>query len=137
MEQKDYLLREIEKIGAIISAIRQRLFGGDNQNLAITIEKQVEDMKGMLLDETSFDLDKFLILNTIDSNEYITSLKGYSIENIEILAECMYQIGFSDTSSNSKIYMERALQLYELCSLESKTYSLQRESNIAALKDAL
>jgi len=137
MEQKDYLLREIEKIGAIISAIRQRLFGGDNQNLAITIEKQVEDMKGMLLYETSFDLDKFLILNTIDSNEYITSLKGYSIENIEILAECMYQIGFSDTSSNSKIYMERALQLYELCSLESKTYSLQRESNIAALKDAL
>jgi len=39
MEQRDYLLREIEKIGAIMSAIRQKIFGGKG-NLAITLEQQ-------------------------------------------------------------------------------------------------
>ena len=50
MEQKDYLLREIEKIGLMINAIRQKLFGG-KENLAITLESQIEAAKGMLLNE--------------------------------------------------------------------------------------
>jgi len=28
MEQRDYILREIEKIGLILTAIRRKLFGG-------------------------------------------------------------------------------------------------------------
>ncbi|MDR2684940.1 MAG: hypothetical protein LBB53_06130, partial [Prevotellaceae bacterium] len=62
MIKKDYLLREIEKIGAIISAIRQKIFGG-KENLAITIEHQIENTKEQLLYEINFDLDKFLDMN--------------------------------------------------------------------------
>jgi hypothetical protein len=36
--QRDYLLREIDKIGAILSAVRQKIFG-EKENLAITFEK--------------------------------------------------------------------------------------------------
>ena len=74
MEQRDYLLREIEKIGAIMSAIRQKIFGGKG-NLAITLEQQVKETKGMLLDKMSFDLEKFLDLNAEDTNEYIKTFK--------------------------------------------------------------
>jgi hypothetical protein len=70
MIQRDYILREIEKIGAIMNAMRQKLFGGKG-DLAITLEKQIEDIKGMLLNEINFDLDKFLDLNIEDSNEYM------------------------------------------------------------------
>ena len=133
MEQKDYLLREIEKIGLMINAIRQKLFGG-KENLAITLENQVEVAKGMLLNETNFDLDKFLILNIEDSNEYICSFEGFSVENIESLAEYISQIGFSDESGKFKKYLEKALQLYELCNLKSKTYSFEREANIKVIK---
>lgn len=136
MEQKDYILREIEKIGMIISAIRQKLFGG-KENLSVTIEKQLMDVKEMLLSGTNFDLDKFLSLNIEDSNEYISSFKGFSVENIELMAECISQIGFSDNSSVSKKYLEKALQLYEFCNLKSKTYSLEREKNIETIKNAL
>ena len=136
MEQKDYILREIEKIGLIINAIRQKLFGG-NENLAITLENQRETEKGMLLNGTDFDLDKFLVLNIEDSNEYICSFIGFSVENIELLAECLSQIGFSGKSNNFKKHLEKALQLYELCNLKSKTYSLERETNIKAIKNAL
>ena len=55
MEQRDYLLREIEKMGAVISAIRQKLFGGTDE-LAISAESQAVTLKEMLLDEAYLDL---------------------------------------------------------------------------------
>ncbi|MCL2097675.1 MAG: hypothetical protein FWH23_02805 [Bacteroidales bacterium] len=136
MEQKDYLLREIEKIGSITSALRQKIFGG-KENLAITAEQQIKNAKGQLLSEINFDLDKFLDLNIDKSNEYILSFEGFSVENIEILAECFSEIGFSENCENSKKHLEKALQLYKLCSLKNKTYSFGRETNINAIKNAL
>jgi len=136
VEQKDYLLREIEKIGLIISAIRQKLFGG-NGNLSVTVENQFETLKEMLLTETNFDLDKFLSLNIEESNEYICSFKGFSAENIEHLAECVSEICLRDKYSGSKKYLEKALQLYELCNSKSKTYSLEREATIMSIKSVL
>ena len=40
MVQRDYILREIEKIGAITNAFRQKIFGGSG-NLAISLENQI------------------------------------------------------------------------------------------------
>jgi hypothetical protein len=57
MERRDYLLREIEKIGMIMSAIRQKVFGGKD-NLAITIEQQMVALKGMLLNDANLDFDQ-------------------------------------------------------------------------------
>ena len=134
MEQRDYILREIEKIGTILSAIWQKIFGGKD-NPAISPEKQIENARGMLLNETDFDLDKFLELNIENSNEYIGSFNGFSVENIELLAESIFEIGVSDKCDNSQMYLEKALQLYELCNSKSKTYSLERETNINAIKN--
>ena len=136
MEQRDYILREIEKIGAILSAICQKIFGG-NDNLSITLEKQIENAKSMLLNEVNFDLDNFLDLNMEASNEYLCSFQGFSIENIELLAEFIFQTGFQDNCDNSRKYLEKALQLYELCNLKSKTFSFEREANIKAIKNIL
>jgi hypothetical protein len=136
MVQRDYLLREIEKIGAIMNAIRQKLFGGKG-NLAITLEQQISDTKGMLLNDMNFDLDKFLCLNVKDVNEYLSTFDGFNVENIEILAESISEIGFNKKCDNSLKYLEKALQLYELCNLKSKTFSFEREANISAIKNAL
>ena len=136
MEQRDYLLREIEKIGAIMNAIRQKIFGGKG-NLAITLEQQIEATKGMLLNEMNFDLDKFIDLNVEDTNEYLNTFQGFSVENIEILAESISEIGFDNKCNYSQKYLKKALQLYELCGLKSKTFSFERETNINAIKNAL
>ena len=136
MEQRDFILREIEKMGVIMSAIFQKILGGKN-NLAITLEKQIEDMKGMLLNEMNFDLDKVLALNLEDSNEYICGFEGFNVENIELLAKCISEIGFNDKFDSSKSYLEKALQLYDLCNLKSKTYSLERETNIKWITNLL
>jgi hypothetical protein len=134
MVQRDYILREIEKIGAIISAFRQKIFGGSG-NLAITLENQIENSKSMLLNEINFDLDKFLNLNNEDLNKYMSGFDGFNIENIELLADCLSQIGFDDNcDSSSKLYLEKSLQLYELCNVKSKSYSFEREAKMNELK---
>lgn len=134
MEQKDYLLREIEKIGLVLAAIWQKLFGG-KENPAIAFTQQIGEAKGMLFNEINFDLDHFLTLNKEESNEYINSFKGFTIENIESLAKLIAQIGFSDISENGKEYLEKALQLYEFCNTNDKTYSLERETKVKVIKE--
>lgn len=134
MEQKDYILREIEKMAAILGAIRQKLFGGSD-NLSLSIEKQFEDTKDMLLKDAGFDLEKFMSLDKAEGNAYLSSIKGFSIDNIELLAECVAGIGSGSNSDLSRQYYEKALQLYQYCNDKSKTFSLEREEKIEAIKN--
>ncbi len=120
----------------IISAIRQKLFGGSD-DLSISIERQMDDLKGMFLDEAIFDIDMFLSSDVNESNEYILSNNGFSVENIEQLAGLLSQIALAKNSADSKKYLQKAMQLYELCNLKSKTYSIDREKSILRIKNAL
>ena len=131
MEQKDYLQREIEKIGAIIGLIREKFFKKDGN-----IEKQLQNAKEVLQEELDFDFDRFLSLSIDESYEYISRFTGFNVANIEQLADLTSQIGFSSPNS-SKIYLQKALQLYFLCSMVDKAYSYDREDHIAMIKDAL
>lgn len=121
MEQKDYMLREIEKIGLIINSIRQKLFGGGD-NLSLTTQEQFQTLSERLYDEINFDLDKFLMSSKEDSINYLSAFNGFSVENIELLAEMV-----------SEKYPSKALQLLEYCNSLSKTYSFEREQMIAKL----
>ncbi len=136
MPREDFLLKEIEKIGLILNAIRQKLFGGKD-NLSITIEQDIQDAKGKLFSEMNFDLDKFLSLNPEESNEYLPQFKRFGINNLELLAEIISEMGFNTSSENSKTYLEKALQLYEFCESTDKTFSFERAENINKIKDHL
>jgi hypothetical protein len=136
MERKDFLLLEIEKIGLVISAIRQKLFGGRDQ-LATNIERKVNEAKATLLSEVNFDLDKFCMLDGDSSLQYLKTIEGFNIENIERLAELLSQIGFSQPSESSKMYLEKSLQLYDFCNWQSKSYSIEREEIISNIKNSL
>jgi hypothetical protein len=136
MEQEDYILREIEKIGIILRYIREKLFPGKGI-VSTSTSEQLHGMKEIVLTETGLDIDKFLSLNVEDSNEYINSIKGYNSVNIELLAGCISQICLQDSTAASKKHLEMALQLYELSNRKNQTYSLERENAIMSIKNAL
>jgi len=46
-------------------------------------------------------------------------------------------MGMSTESAGAKEYLQRALQLYELCNSSDKTFSFDRESKISGIKNAL
>jgi len=136
MEQKDYILREAEKIAVLLNALLKYFIGGD-ENVQINIDKYSNKAKDLLLKELNFDLDKFVQMDFDESKKYLDSFEGFNIENIEQLAEFISQIGFSDKTDKSKKHLNKALQLYELTSIESKTYSFDRERKIIILQDVL
>ena len=88
----------------------------------------------MLSGESDFSLHEYLSLGKEESNNYICGFKGFSPENIELLADLIFDICFTVHPVDSTTHLEKALQLYELCNLKSKTYSFKRESKMLKIK---
>ena len=129
MEQKDYLMREIEKIAILLRAILGGLIN-KKEDFSLTIENHFEKTKELLLNETGFDLDKFLTMDEASSSIYLRQFKGINPGNIELLAEVMAQFGRNEQSDNKRLFSEKALQLYRLCDRTDKTFSFDRKKKI-------
>ena len=134
MERRDYLLREIEKIGVLMRALRQKLFGGEKENFSVTPEGRIANLKEMLLSDTNLDLEKLLSLDQKKTQAYLSELSGFNVSNIELLAETLAEIGFEHQSAP---FLAKALQLFEICNQLDRTWSPERESNIRKTNDAL
>lgn len=134
--QRDYLLREIEKIGQILSVIRQKLVGG-KENLSISVLQTTQEVKEMLFDGLNFDFEKFITLDAQCTIDYLSRFEGFSIENIESLADLITDLGFESDDGDFQKYLIKALQLYELCNIKSNTYSANREVLIGRIKSML
>lgn len=131
MERRDYLLREIEKIGVLMRALRQKLFGGEKENFSIAPERQMEDFREMLLTDASLDLGKLLSLDQQNTQTYLSELSGFNVTNIELLAETLAEIGFEHHSS---AFLTKALELYGICNQLDRTWSPEREAIIGRIE---
>lgn len=136
MEQKDYLLREIEKIGVVLRAILNRLTGSKG-NFATTVESVFEKTDEELVHKINFDLTCFLALDESASLDYISRFEGMSSINLELLAEIIYQIAIQGSARQKRILLEKAIFLYEFCETTDKTFSFVREQRIKEIKKAL
>lgn len=136
MEQRDYLLREIEKIGLLLKMILSKIVRNE-ENYAITIDRRFEESKELLINEVGFDLDNFIFLQDSEIEQYLSQFNGFNDANLEYLADVLKEIGMSSNSSFAINYMNKALRLYELCNSLDKTYSFDRESKISELKNTL
>lgn len=135
MQQEDYILREIEKIGQIMLYIRQKLFGGSD-NLATTPERQQTSLSEMLLEEAQFDVSYFLSCNELGALTYMNRFPGFNVENRELLADCLAEIGFS-ASLNASNYLTKALYLYQSCNALSQVFSFTIDDKIRKVSDSL
>ena len=136
MEQEDYLIREIQKIGVLLRAIFNRIFER-GENLSITLERQFEETREMLLNEAGFDIEKLLSLGADETFGYLSRFKVLNPKNMELLAGILSQMGFDDDIVCSELYLKKALQLYEFCNSVDKTWSFDREAKMTALQNAL
>lgn len=133
MEQKDYLLREIEKIGLLLRTILTKL-RLNSDNGAITLENQFDQEKELLLNEIGFNIDEFALLKDSEIEQHLSKYKGVRGSNIELLADVLVEAGFKAANNLTTAYFEKALKLYELCNSLDKTYSFERENKIEELK---
>lgn len=120
MEQKDYLLREIEKIGILMRALRRKLFGGEKEDLSIAPEWHIKEFSEMLLNDANLDLEKLLSLDQQNTQAYLSRVSGFNVVNIGLLAETLAELGFEH---HSVPFLEKALQLFDICNLMDRTWS--------------
>ena len=136
MEQKDYLLREIEKIGAVVRAIMGRITGNEQEE-AITVGHEFEQTTEWMLQETRFSLTKVLTLDKPLLKDYIASFRGFNVANMELLAELFYQTGIRYPEGQREKFLQKALQLYELCNEPDHTFSFERERKMNEVREVL
>ncbi len=98
---------------------------------------QAGALKEMLMSEAFIDLDEILALDRGGTDEYLAGQKGFNVENIELLARTLADIGMTSGPPASLAMLDKALQLYEICSLRDRTYSFEREAAISHLREAL
>lgn len=136
MQQKDYLLREIEKLGLMLRMIVEKLTG-KGKTPATSVDEQIGEAKGMLLSQAGLDLDYCFTLETSEIEQYISTLNGINGPNIELLADVLKVMGMKSDPAAKQEYLKRALKLYEICNSMDKTFSFDREGKIQEIKSRL
>jgi hypothetical protein len=129
MEQKDYILREIEKIGLMLRMLidRLKLIRPNEQEAS---EAHVKESVQMILEEIGFDLERYLELGEDEDHDYLIKLKGFSVPNLELLADLVSVLGKETGKEQGTDYLKGALKLYESCTCLDRTYSTEREEKI-------
>ena len=161
MEQRDYILREIEKLGMILRAIMTKIFGG-NANNPLPQEKQFEEVTQELLENANFDLIAFIRMDDARAISYLDERRDFNIQNLEDLALILEKLGATEPLPplplNAEpgikepqiagpfelqlveirsLLLKKALLILEHCRDTDRTYSFERESRIRALKTAV
>ena len=136
MEQRDYIIKEIEKIGVLLQTILNR-FVLRKEDLGIKVKSNYQEVKQELLDEIGFNLDEILTQDESSTKEYLSKYQGINTKNIELLADVLFQLGLSEEMDKKRIHLEKSIQLYEICNQIDKTFSIDRKNRIEKVKNAL
>lgn len=126
MQQKDFILREIEKISTLLIYLIGKLIPSSSvENSKETIEL----INRELVENSGFNINEILNISINDFDEVFTQSKGYSFENIELFADLLYTIG-NDSLENKNNYLQKALEIYEYIDKKTKTFSFERLNKI-------
>lgn len=134
MEQKDYILREISKLGAMLRMFIRRRF---EQKDTREEEEETEQLAVEFAEETGMELKSLIRLGKADFDSFFALNRGFNNENIELLADFVVELAKSSTSQNPKELFQKAIEFYSYIDEKGKTYSMERAAKIQQLKGLL
>ena len=134
MEQRDFVLREIEKIGAMLLALIGKLKSvSPGIQFAVERVRIDSDLKSI----TGLSMEEILTLPVEDIASRLMGDSRFNDVNMERVAEIMALMADHLPEIESEQAMERELGILELIEREGKTYSFERQSRIALLKEIM
>ena len=133
MEQRDYILREIEKISVVLLAITGKL-------KKVISKKDFEQEREMLdhdLDQSvGLNIDQLLTLSEEELKSVLNQERGFNFDNLEYLSDLLAEMAVLMEEDESKLAYKKAHYLLEWVDKEGKIFSFERQSKIMALKKA-
>ncbi len=134
MEQRDYILREIEKISVVIMAIlgRFRMINSKRQfeQERSMIDSDLEESAGITLNDIlAFSGDELIAF--LDSNQ------GFDPGNMELFADLLIAFADNTDEEENTDLLKKAVIILEHTDSKTRTFSMERSSKIAGLKKML
>jgi hypothetical protein len=136
MEQKDYLLREIEKIGVMLQAILRKLFS-IGQMPSDSGLQNLEDIGHELWEAAEFDLSGFLEMDQQVAMAYLQSKVGFNADNAESLSIILETLSTQVGQDIRDALLEKSLFALEYGITLDKTYTFEREHRRTRLRKQL
>jgi hypothetical protein len=135
MEQRDYLLRQIEMMAQVLVALIRKLTGlkeeGSEEELHV-------DTNEMLKEHLDTDLDAIMKIQPDKLSKWILAKNGMDKKNLELFAEVLVLNAKAMTAgTESKKLLEAALTLYLWADKNGDTYSVERHSKMNEIKTLL
>jgi hypothetical protein len=134
MEQRDYILREIEKIGMMLLAIVGRL------RKAATRREFEQEMELIDIDIKELFGMSIISLVRLPDEQFFPILENsaaYNDTNIELLSDMLSEVAGGLEKGDSEAALLKAIKLIEFADVRSRTFSFDRQSKLDSLKARL
>ena len=125
MEQRDYLMREIERMSQILAKLIGKVIGLNPVNYEVEIKK----INNVLSSEFGFELEE---LEGIDSSKFTEIIKNIDKSNIELLLKLLSEIIDKiielekDNKYNINDLCKKAILIIDQIDNKTKTFSMER-----------
>lgn len=129
MEQKDYLLREIEKMGTLL----RYMMGKIKQKSTIDESFISSELSKNFYAQTGWDFGSLLNESKSVIEEKLSKGKGFDAANIEMLADIFATIGSKGSYMRNE-YLNKAIELYQFIDEQTKVFSFDRIEKIESIK---
>ena len=131
MEQRDYLLRQIELMAEVLANLIRRLLGLKE----INEEEALQTTDEMLRENLNISIAELLNTPLDKTADLILDREGIHESNIDLFAEVLFinAKASNDPVRKRKLY-ERALELYNWLDRKTGTFSIERHQKMNEIK---
>ncbi len=131
MEQRDYLLRQIELMTQAFVSLIRRLLGLKE----LTEEETQQTTDEVLREHLDISITQILQTQLDEIVDFIIKRKGIHKSNIDLLAEILVINAKSRQETEQKVNLyKKALELYEWLDRSGDTYSMERHRKIKEIR---
>ena len=136
MEQRDLLKDQIEQLGKVLANILSDLLGLKSKGQT---SQGIEATNQRLQGELDIDIEKITTLTKKELKDYLKN-RHLRAEHLEILSECLKEIGkgkIEENKKDAKMKLEKAIELLDIADEISKTMSFDRINKKKEIENVL
>ena len=135
MQQRDFLMRQIEQMAQAFAALIRRLLGMKTENT----EKETELATNELLKEQlNTSIKELLSIPIGEISEFIVKEKGLDESNLEVFADLLILNAKVKSNHTDQLKLYKiALEVYQWIDNKSRTFSMERQNKIREIEEFL
>jgi len=134
MEQEDWLIREIEKMGAVLLALIGRLKADYS---SLQFDQELEMVDTYINEIFGMQVDSLIRLPDEQFVALSERVKSLNEANIGLLSDLLGEIARGLPAPDSEAAILKSIRILEMINLRSRTFSFERESKLEELRSRL